>query len=266
MTGLINSIGRGLSKMGGAIAASAGAAALEAQRESLEQDRLKLADQLSGARESAGRIQEDSLIGARESKGRKETDTYLASSQQRQADFDTAKDARTRQDRLDEIQAQGDESRKTDREQHGLSANDVTNYQVTDDGEVVGFTRGGKSVKTGVNTASMTSADKLLFNSLLASNTTKTKSTNPLEGDTVSETVNTVGLAKALKNSGSPALQKIGSRLDTGPKDSSMPTKPKGSGTKADPFQASSQHEVDWFKNSAPAGTIISVDGTLYTK
>lgn len=41
---------------------------------------------------------------------------------------------------------------------------------------------------------------------------------------------------------------------------------PKGSGTRADPYKASTQADIDWFKNNAPAGTVIEVNGKLYTK
>lgn len=41
---------------------------------------------------------------------------------------------------------------------------------------------------------------------------------------------------------------------------------PKGAGTRANPYKASTQAEVDWFKSSAPAGAVIDVNGTLYTK
>jgi hypothetical protein len=57
--GLLN----GLSGLGAGIAQFAGAAGLEAQKASLAQDNLKLADQLTGARESAGR-QEAGQIAA----------------------------------------------------------------------------------------------------------------------------------------------------------------------------------------------------------
>jgi len=41
---------------------------------------------------------------------------------------------------------------------------------------------------------------------------------------------------------------------------------PTGSGTEADPYQASSQADINWFKDSARPGTIIEVDGKLYVK
>lgn len=47
----------GLSAMGNAVAATAGAAAIEAQRSSLEEEKLKLADQMAGAREHVGRVE-----------------------------------------------------------------------------------------------------------------------------------------------------------------------------------------------------------------
>jgi hypothetical protein len=43
-------------------------------------------------------------------------------------------------------------------------------------------------------------------------------------------------------------------------------TSPPGSGTEADPYRATSQAQVDWFKASAPAGSIIEIDGQLYKK
>lgn len=39
-----------------------------------------------------------------------------------------------------------------------------------------------------------------------------------------------------------------------------------GSGTQADPYRATTQAELDWFKNNAPAGAIIEVEGKLYRK
>lgn len=42
--------------------------------------------------------------------------------------------------------------------------------------------------------------------------------------------------------------------------------KPQGSGTQADPYRATDQSAVDWFKQNAPAGAIIEVDGQLYQK
>ena len=41
---------------------------------------------------------------------------------------------------------------------------------------------------------------------------------------------------------------------------------PKGAGTDDDPFTPSTQAEIDWFKNNAPAGARIMIDGKLYTK
>ena len=43
-------------------------------------------------------------------------------------------------------------------------------------------------------------------------------------------------------------------------------TKPAGSGTEDDPYRATSQADVDWFKANAAAGAIIEVDGKLYKK
>lgn len=39
-----------------------------------------------------------------------------------------------------------------------------------------------------------------------------------------------------------------------------------GTGTQTDPYRASTQQQVDWFKQYAPAGSVIEVDGQLYTK
>ena len=50
------------------------------------------------------------------------------------------------------------------------------------------------------------------------------------------------------------------------PATSTAPGAPPGSGTEADPYKATTQAQVDWFKNSAPAGTIIEIDGVLYKK
>lgn len=47
---------------------------------------------------------------------------------------------------------------------------------------------------------------------------------------------------------------------------SMVPGAPPGSGTESDPYRATTQQQVDWFKSSATAGTIIEVDGTLYRK
>lgn len=56
-------IGNGLSSAGTAVAATAGAYTLEAQKADLENQKIKLADDLAGKRESAGR-QEQGLINA----------------------------------------------------------------------------------------------------------------------------------------------------------------------------------------------------------
>ncbi len=39
-----------------------------------------------------------------------------------------------------------------------------------------------------------------------------------------------------------------------------------GAGTEENPYQASSQADIDWFKNNAPAGSVIIVNGKLYRK
>jgi|GEM_PF-5533971 len=41
---------------------------------------------------------------------------------------------------------------------------------------------------------------------------------------------------------------------------------PRGTGTKQDPYVASDQSHVDWFKQNAPPGSVLNVDGQLFTK
>jgi len=41
---------------------------------------------------------------------------------------------------------------------------------------------------------------------------------------------------------------------------------PQGAGTRASPYKASTQADIEWFKKSAPKGAIIEVEGKLYTK
>lgn len=41
---------------------------------------------------------------------------------------------------------------------------------------------------------------------------------------------------------------------------------PPGDGTEASPYQATTQAQVDWFKQNAPAGAVISINGQPYTK
>ncbi|MEQ9131108.1 MAG: hypothetical protein RJQ08_13630 [Salinisphaeraceae bacterium] len=41
---------------------------------------------------------------------------------------------------------------------------------------------------------------------------------------------------------------------------------PPGQGTQASPFKGTSQAHIEWFKNSAPKGAVIEVEGKLYTK
>lgn len=41
---------------------------------------------------------------------------------------------------------------------------------------------------------------------------------------------------------------------------------PEGQGTQASPYKAATQAHIDWFKNAAPKGAVIEVDGKLYTK
>jgi hypothetical protein len=42
--------------------------------------------------------------------------------------------------------------------------------------------------------------------------------------------------------------------------------KPPGAGTQASPYQATTQEQIDWFKQNATAGAIIEVDGQLFSK
>lgn len=53
-------------------------------------------------------------------------------------------------------------------------------------------------------------------------------------------------------------------RGDAGPSDAI--TAPGGSGTRQAPFQATTQDHIEWFKQSAPKGAIISINGKLYQK
>ncbi len=53
---------------------------------------------------------------------------------------------------------------------------------------------------------------------------------------------------------------------DSGVKSATSGTKPIGSGTQKDPYRGTNQADIEWFKTSAPAGSIIEVDGTLYEK
>lgn len=41
---------------------------------------------------------------------------------------------------------------------------------------------------------------------------------------------------------------------------------PSGSGSRNDPYRATTQAHIDWFRESAPAGSVIEADGTLYVK
>lgn len=40
----------------------------------------------------------------------------------------------------------------------------------------------------------------------------------------------------------------------------------QGAGTREQPFQATTQDQIEWFKQSAPAGSVLSVEGKLYAK
>ena len=51
-----------------------------------------------------------------------------------------------------------------------------------------------------------------------------------------------------------------------GTKPAESGTKVAGSGTEDEPYRATSQADVDWFKANAAAGAIIEVDGKLYKK
>lgn len=44
------------------------------------------------------------------------------------------------------------------------------------------------------------------------------------------------------------------------------PSPPKGAGTPADPYSATTQAEVDWFKENAAPGAVIDVNGQRFTK
>jgi len=41
---------------------------------------------------------------------------------------------------------------------------------------------------------------------------------------------------------------------------------PQGAGTQANPYKATTQAHIDWFKANAPAGSVIEINGTLYQK
>lgn len=51
-----------------------------------------------------------------------------------------------------------------------------------------------------------------------------------------------------------------------GSESSSAAVAPPGSGTQADPYRATTQAAIDWFKQSAPAGSVLEVNGKLYQK
>ena len=63
---------------------------------------------------------------------------------------------------------------------------------------------------------------------------------------------------------GSPAAQ--GAPTNAAPRASDTATAPRGSGTQADPYRAATQADIDWFKENAPAGSVIEVEGKLYQK
>jgi hypothetical protein len=50
------------------------------------------------------------------------------------------------------------------------------------------------------------------------------------------------------------------------PKRTGRWAQPPGMGTREQPFQASVQDDVEWFKNNAQPGQVISINGELYTK
>ncbi len=50
------------------------------------------------------------------------------------------------------------------------------------------------------------------------------------------------------------------------PPASSAPNPPAGKGTQAEPFQATSQADIEWFKASAPKGAVIVINGKPFTK
>ncbi|MDQ7251647.1 hypothetical protein [Dongia sedimenti] len=51
-----------------------------------------------------------------------------------------------------------------------------------------------------------------------------------------------------------------------GPSASGAPQGLRGQGSQASPWEADSQSQVDWFKQSAPAGSVMIIDGQTYTK
>ncbi|MBP2230836.1 hypothetical protein J2847_004145 [Azospirillum agricola] len=60
-------------------------------------------------------------------------------------------------------------------------------------------------------------------------------------------------------NVGSPVVQPSSAGQPAG-------NPPSGKGTQAEPFQAASQADIEWFKNLAPKGAVIVVNGKPYVK
>lgn len=71
-----------------------------------------------------------------------------------------------------------------------------------------------------------------------------------------------------LRAKNGPAPTAAGASTPAGPAPATAAPAPnmQGQGTEQDPYQATSQDQVDWFKRSAPAGSVILIDGTLYVK
>lgn len=71
-----------------------------------------------------------------------------------------------------------------------------------------------------------------------------------------------------LRAKNGPAPSAAGASPPAGPAPATTAPAPnmQGQGTEQDPYQATTQEQVDWFKRSAPAGSVILIDGTLYVK
>ncbi|WP_022727210.1 hypothetical protein [Fodinicurvata sediminis] len=57
-----------------------------------------------------------------------------------------------------------------------------------------------------------------------------------------------------------------GAGSGTGQKGTSASKTPPGQGSRSDPYKATTQAHIDWFKANAAAGAVIEVDGELFTK
>jgi hypothetical protein len=275
MTGMIN-IGLGLKRMGAAISETAGNAALAAQREALQRDSLLLADQLAGTRESRGRAEQAGYRAQEQERGAKidtERDTRLSGFRKEEGQQDHTQS-------LERIGVQATEARKTDAAQHSRSAGDIVSYVQTEDGKTVGLTRSGKQVDTGLKQKKerLTTGDRDVLDRLEKQHTAKGPS-DPADPTSSEVTrLNVEAVAGQLRDMGRQDLAKI---YDPGGKfrqkygyDGANKPKPgdetgkapSGAGTRADPFKASTQAEVDWFKQNAKAGDVIMIDGKPFTK